>query len=181
MNPKNLDLDAWLAGTGRLLQRDGDRIRSVVVRRRFAAPIEKVWAAWVDGWTTRVVSGTPRPGETVVLDLGQPKRTTSRILVCAAPTRLGATWTYGEPTPARPDEVETRLARHEAGTLLELEHRSESGSEWAGGVGAGWEAGLLMFDVRFGGGDPAVIPVDVAFPRLDALWTELVARSGSQI
>ena len=50
---------------------------------------------------------------------------------------------------------------------------------WAGGVGAGWEAGLLMFDVRFAGGDPSAIPVDIAFPRLDALWTELVA-SGAQ-
>lgn len=177
MTTKTFDVQAWLAGTDRELRRDGDRIRSVVVRRRFVAPIDKVWAAWVEGWKTKIVSGEARPGGTVVLDLGQPRRTTSRILVCEAPTRLGATWSYGEPTAANPDEVEVRLAPHEDGTLLELEHRSESGSAWAGGVGAGWEAGLLMFDVMFAGGDPKAVPVDVAFPRLDALWTELVGAS----
>ena len=113
---------------------------------------------------------------TVVLDLGQPKRTTSQIRVCEPPQRLAATWTYGEASGARPDEVEVRLASHGEGTLLE--HRSESGAPWAGGVGAGWEAGLMMFDVRFRGDDPAMIPAPEAFPKLDALWTELVDAGG---
>jgi uncharacterized protein YndB with AHSA1/START domain len=174
MSTKEFDLGTWLAGTGRELRRDGERIRSVVVSRRFAAPIERVWAAWVAGWTTKIVSGSPGPGETVVLDLGQPRRTTTKILVCEAPTRLAATWSYGEPTPTRPDEVDVRLSRQGDGTLLELEHRSESGAPWAGGVGAGWEAGLLMFEAGLDGGDPSTIPDDDAFPKLDALWTELV-------
>jgi uncharacterized protein YndB with AHSA1/START domain len=178
MSKNKFDLQAWLADTGREIRRDGERIRSVVVRRRFDASIERVWTAWVEGWKTKIVSGEAQPGGTVVLDLGQPKRTTSQILVCQPPERLAATWTYGEPTETRPDEVEVRLERHGEGTLLELQHRSESGAPWAGGVGAGWEAGLMMFDVRFRGDDPATIPAKEAFPKLDALWTELVAAGG---
>jgi Activator of Hsp90 ATPase homolog 1-like protein len=98
--------------------------------------------------------------------------------VCEPPRRLAATWAYGQPGEARPDEVEVRLASHGEGTLLELEHRSETGAPWAGGVGAGWEAGLMMFDVLFRGDDPATIPVPEAFPKLDGLWTELVDAGG---
>jgi hypothetical protein len=75
-------------------------------------------------------------------------------------------------------EVEVRLVRHGVGTLLELQHRPDSGAPWAGGVGAGREARLLMFDVRFRGDDPSTIPATEAFPKLDALWTELVAAGG---
>ena len=67
-----------------------------------------------------------------------------------------------------------RLRADGDGTLLELEHRSDNGEPWAGGVGAGWEAGLLMFEVRFRGDDPSSIPAAEAFPALDRLWTELV-------
>jgi len=177
MTTKLFDLEAWLAGTDRKVRREGDRVRSVEVSRRFDAPIEKVWTAWVEGWKTRIVSGEPERGATVVLELGQPERTTSRILVCDPPRRLTATWTYGDPTDVRPDEVDVRIEEDGQGTRLTLVHTSESGAPWADGVGAGWEAGLLMFDFLFRGEDPSVIPPD-ANPRLDALWTELVGRRG---
>lgn len=175
MSTKSFDLQAWLAGTGREVARDGERARAVVVRRRFDAPVERVWDAWVTGWTSKIASGEARPGETVVLALGQPKPTLCRILACEPPERLVVTWIYGEqPADIAPDEVEVRLARDGEGTMLTLEHRSEYGAPWAAGVGAGWEAGLMMFDFELRGEDPASIPTDVVWPRLDAFWVEFV-------
>jgi uncharacterized protein YndB with AHSA1/START domain len=176
MTTKKFDLDAWLASTGRSARREGGQVRAVVVSRRFDATVERVWGAWVEGWKTKIVSGDAAPGGTVVLDLGQPKKTTCRILACEPPRRLAVTWTYGEPTSVRPDEVEVKLTKDGEGTFLELEHRSESGSPWAPGVGAGWEAGLLMFDWRFRGEDPSTLAVGEAFPALDAFWTRFVAE-----
>ena len=167
------DMSAWLASVDRDVRREGTKVRAVTVKRRFDASIDRVWKAWTQGWKTKIASGEARPGETVVLDLGQPKRTTCRILACDPPQRLAVTWTYGEPTEIAPDEVEVRLSESAGGTMLELEHRSESGSPWAAGVGAGWEAGIMMFDYLFRGEDPAKIPADT-FPALDAFWTELV-------
>jgi uncharacterized protein YndB with AHSA1/START domain len=174
MTTKKFNLQTWLASSQRDLRREGDRVRSVSIRRRFEASIDRVWAAWTEGWRTKIVSGEAKPGETVVLDLGQPQRTTCRILACDAPSRLAVTWTYGEPTSAKPDEVEVRLTAEGDATMLELEHRSENGAPWAGGVGAGWEAGLIMFDFMYRGDDPT--PAFETFPQLDAFWTALVEQ-----
>jgi uncharacterized protein YndB with AHSA1/START domain len=175
MSDKGWDAQVWLAGTERVVRRDGERVRAVVVRRRFAASIERVWTAWTEGWRTKIAKGEARPGQTVVLDLGQPQQTTCRVLACEEPTRLAVTWTYGEvAAAARPDEVEVRLTRDGDGTWLELEHRSESGAPWASGIGAGWEAGLLMFDFLLRGDDLAKIPLPATHETLDATWTALV-------
>lgn len=178
MSAKPFDLQTWLATTEREVRWAGKRIRAVVVRRHFEAPVEKVWAAWIAGWKSRVAEGEASPGKSVLLELGQPQRTAATILVCEPPTRLVTTWTYGQPDPApsRPDEVEVRIANYDHGSLLELEHRSENGSTWAPGIGAGWEAGLMMFDVMLVGGDPASIPAQTAYPKLDEFWIEFVKR-----
>lgn len=180
MSSNKFDLAAWLSTTEREFQWHDKRIRAVVVRRRFGAPPERVWQAWVEGWTTRIAEGEPKPGHTVTLDLGQPQRTTSKILACEPPRRLLATWSYGAPGPSRPDEVEVTIAAHGGGSLLELEHRSENGGTWAPGIGAGWEAGLMMFTVRLAGDDPSIVPAAEAFPKLDALWIELAERAEAQ-
>jgi uncharacterized protein YndB with AHSA1/START domain len=174
MSTNKFNLQTWLASNQRDIRREGDRVRSVSIRRRFDAPIERVWTAWTEGWRTKIVSGEGRLGETVVLDLGQPQRTTCQILACDPPSRLAVTWTYGEPTGMKPDEVEVRLSAKGDATILELDHRSESGTPWAGGVGAGWEAGLIMFDYMFRGDDPT--PAFETFPQLDAFWTALVEQ-----
>jgi uncharacterized protein YndB with AHSA1/START domain len=174
MSTKKFDLQAWLASTDRDVRRDDKRVRAVTIRRHFDAPIDRVWSAWVEGWKTKIADGEPKPGATVTLDLGQPKRTTCKILACEPPSRLAATWTYGEPGETKPDEVEVRLTTERGGTLLALEHRSESGAPWAGGVGAGWEAGIMMFEAMFRGEDPT--PIFETHAQLDAFWTELVAR-----
>ena len=150
------------------------------MRRHFDVTPARVWKAWVQGWTVRIAQGEPKPGHTVVLDLGQPQRTTSKILACEAPKRLLATWTYGAPSPGRPDEVEVTIAAHGGGSLLELEHRSENGGGWAPGIGAGWEAGLMMFSVQLAGDNPSIVPAQEAFPKLDALWIELAEHATAQ-
>jgi uncharacterized protein YndB with AHSA1/START domain len=177
MTTNKFDLQAWLTGTGRDIEREGSKVRSVTVRRRFDAPIDRVWSAWTEGWITKVVEGEPKLGHNVVLDLGQPQRTTCKILVCDPPSRLAATWTYGAPTEHRPDEVEVRLSRDGTGTVLELEHTSESGAPWAPGVGAGWEAGIIIFDYMLRGEDPS--GAFESFPVLDEYWTKLVNEPGS--
>jgi uncharacterized protein YndB with AHSA1/START domain len=178
MTTKKFDLQAWLGSSQRDIRRDGKRIRSVAIRREYDAPIDRVWSAWTEGWRTKIVSGDAAVGETVVLDLGQPHRTTCKILVCDAPSRLAVTWTYGEstedPTRSGPDEVEVRLTAKGTATVLELEHRSDNEAPWAGGVGAGWEAGLIMFDFMYRGEDPT--PAFATFPELDTYWTALVAE-----
>jgi len=177
MTTKKFDLQTWLANTGRDVRRDGERIRSVAVRRHFDAPIERVWTAWVEGWKTKIARGEPRPGETVELDLGGPTRVTCKILACEAPTLLAVTWVYGEPTEMKPDEVTVRMSSVGDRTLLELEHRSEAGATWAPGVGAGWEAGILMFELMLEGGDLSVWPETHA--PLDKLWVDFVGEKAA--
>jgi len=167
------DLNAWLAGTQRELK-GAPRVNAVVVSRRYEAPIERVWKAWTEGWRSKIVQGEAKPGETVVLDLGVPKHITSKILACDAPNLLTATWQYGDTAANPPDEVSSRLKRDGDGTILELEHRSETGpAGWAAGVGAGWESGLMTFDYDLRGEPQSNIPMDTAFPALDAFWTDL--------
>jgi uncharacterized protein YndB with AHSA1/START domain len=176
MSSKPFDLQAWLATTERELLWHDKRIRAVIVRRHFAQPPPRVWQAWVEGWSTRIAEGEPKPGRTVLLDLGQPQRTTAKILACEEPRRLHTTWTYGPATTDVPDEVEVTIAPYKSGSLLALEHRSENGAGWEPGIGAGWESGLMMFDVQLDGRDPSVIPAETAFPQLDALWFAYVQR-----
>jgi len=177
MTRKSFDLQAWLSTTKRDVRRQGARVRAVALRRSFDASIDRVWTAWTEGWRAKIVSGEARPGQTVVLDLGQPKRTTCRILACEPPSRLAVTWSYGEPTEAPPDEVEVRLSQEGPGTILELEHRSETGAPWAPGIGAGWEAGVMMFDFLLRGEDPS--PTFATHAELDAFWTRLVDASAT--
>ena len=177
MTTKKFDLQAWLAHTGRDIRRDGERVRSVAVRRHFDAPIERVWDAWVAGWKEKIAIGDARPGETVELDLGGPTRVTCKILACEPPTHLAVTWVYGEPTAIKPDEVSVRMSAVGERTLLVLEHNSEAGGAWAPGIGAGWEAGLLMFELMLFGGDLSVWPETHA--PLDKLWVDLVGAQAA--
>jgi uncharacterized protein YndB with AHSA1/START domain len=177
MTRNNFDFPTWLSTTKRDVRREAERVSAVVVRRPFDASIERVWKAWTEAWRDKIVSGVAKLGQTVVLDLDQPKRTTCRILVCEPPGRLAVTWTYGEPTELPPDEVEVRLSQDldERVTILELEHRSKSAAAWAPGVGAGWEVGLLMFDFMFR--DEDLSPAFGTHAELDAHWSRLVNAS----
>ena len=124
--------------------------RTTLMRRRYDAPIEDVWAACTDPdrlnrWFLPV-TGDLRVGGTFSL-AGNAR---GEILRCAPPRLLTVTWVY-EDRPA--GEVELRLSPGADGdTVLELEHAFISESVSAVilndpetgmyGIGAGWEAPL---------------------------------------
>ncbi|PCC72091.1 Uncharacterized conserved protein YndB, AHSA1/START domain [Nannocystis exedens] len=158
----------WSASTGREL-RDHGSSWSSLLRRRLDAPIERVWAAWTDPavipkWFGKP-SGAFAVGGTVVLDLSQPHPTTCKILACEAPTLLRTTWRYGD---CGESEVELRLARDGAGTLLELEHFACRTADEARGTGSGWEVAILYLDNFL---RDLAQPSDIMFPAMDHVWT----------
>lgn len=145
------DIAKALAGTERAIGRrqiPAGEARSVVIRRRYDAPIEDVWQACTDPMRINrwflPVSGDLRPGGTFQLE----GNAGGEILRCEAPHLLTVSWVYGD----RPvDEVEVRLSQDESGdTLLELEHATVSDTvlsdEESGlwGVGVGWELPLAI-------------------------------------
>jgi uncharacterized protein YndB with AHSA1/START domain len=123
---------------------------TVVLRRRYDAPIEEVWDAITDpdriGRWFLPVTGDLRLGGSYQLK----GNAGGEILVCEPPRLLKVTWVYGEaPTEKDVSEVEVRLAPGAGGdTEFELEHAAVVPDEfWArfgpGAVGVGWDMGLL--------------------------------------
>jgi uncharacterized protein YndB with AHSA1/START domain len=119
--------------------------RSVLLRRRYAAPPEDVWDACTDperiGRWFLPVTGDLRLGGSYQLQ-GNAGGT---ILRCEAPRLLRVTWVFGEGAPS---EVEVRLAEADGDTLFELEHSSiVDPALWnkfgPGAVGVGWDLVLL--------------------------------------
>ncbi|WP_371879593.1 SRPBCC domain-containing protein [Nannocystis punicea] len=158
----------WSADVGREI-RDHGGTWSSLLRRRLDASIERVWAAWTDPevlpkWFGKP-SGTFAVGGAVVLDLSQPHPTTCKIVACEPPTRLRTTWRYGD---FGDSEVELRLTRGDAGTLLELEHFACRTADEARGTGSGWEVAVYYLD-DFLRGLPQ--PSDIMFPAMDHVWT----------
>ena len=128
--------------------------RTVVLRRRYDAPIDDVWDACcnpdrLSRWFVEV-TGDLRQGGTFSLE----GIASGEILRCEPPRRLTVTWVYGD----RPvDEVDLRLSPDgDGGTLFELEHATVTRLvEWGGrmldvvpGMGAGWEPALYALDLH---------------------------------
>ncbi|MFD4988923.1 SRPBCC family protein [Streptomyces sp. NPDC058372] len=138
---------------GDLPFQEGDG-RSVLLRRRFDAPVMDVWAACTDPeliarWLTPV-TGDLHPGnryEAEGLASGQ-------VLRCESPNLVKVTWEYG---PDSVTEIEVRLTDAPGhSTAFELEHTSaaatvdslvrQQGPVGPVGVGAGWDVALLALD-----------------------------------
>ena len=145
-----IDVDETQREVGRTRIAAGDA-RTVVIRRRYAAPIEAVWEACtvperLDRWFL-AVTGDLRPGGRFQL----AGNAGGEIQRCEPPRLLRVTWVYGD----RPvDEVELRLeGAADGGTLLELEHATIGTLvEWEGrmldvvpGIGEGWELPLIHY------------------------------------
>ncbi|HKQ80442.1 MAG TPA: SRPBCC family protein [Blastocatellia bacterium] len=170
------DLTGWLESTHRELRRAGNT-RSVFLRRRFDASIEKVWSACVERESLSQwfgdVSGDLREDGVLAIDVGMKEKVTSRILRCERPNQLVVTWSYdGDPRdPA--DQVEMRLSSDGAVTVMELEHRSGDEGAWNLGIGPGWEDWVIRLGVLLRGGDPAEVSSGDLQPRLEPLWAAL--------
>jgi uncharacterized protein YndB with AHSA1/START domain len=143
-------------GSGQIAAGQG---RSVVLRRRYDAPIDDVWDALTTperiGRWFLPISGDYRIGGRYQFE----GNAGGEILSCERPHRLRATWVYGEVTSdADISEVEVRLtpAGDEA-TDFELEHTAVVPDDrWdqygPGAVGVGWEMGLLGLTLHLRGG-----------------------------
>jgi uncharacterized protein YndB with AHSA1/START domain len=105
---------------GRRRIASGEEVRTVLIRRRYDAPVEDVWEACTEPerlsrWFLPV-SGDLRVGGRFSLQ----GNAGGEILRCEPPRLLTVTWVYGD-LPA--DEVELRLSDGGDGaTVLELEH-----------------------------------------------------------
>jgi uncharacterized protein YndB with AHSA1/START domain len=152
---------------------DAGEARTILVRRRYTAPVGDVWrwcteAELLGRWFMRP-EGDLRLGGRFTFE----GNAGGEIRRCEPPRLLAVTWVYGD-RPA--DEVWLRLTEHSPGaTLLELEHASvtteievngrmvdvllnDPGSGlW--GLGAGWEMGLVALDalLRHDAPDPATV------------------------
>ena len=150
--------------------------RTVLLRRRYGAPIEDVWNACTDPdrinrWFLPV-TGDLRPGGTYQLR----GNAGGEILHCQPPHRLNVTWVFGD-IPA--SEVEVRLFPGGGGeTLLELEHATVVDAKlWGeygpGAVGVGWDHTLLCLSMHLAGKSPE----DVAAWNETPEATECIVRS----
>jgi uncharacterized protein YndB with AHSA1/START domain len=124
--------------------------RSVVLRRRYDAPIEDVWDACCDPdrlkrWFSPV-SGDLRVGGRFQIE----GNAGGEILRCQPPRLLTISWVYAD-NPA--DEVELRLTPEGDGaTMLELEHASAPGTpDGLAGVGVGWDLTLFGLGMHLAG------------------------------
>lgn len=139
--------------------------RTVVLRRRYPAPVEDVWDAITDPerisrWFLPV-TGDLHLGGSYQLQ-GNAR---GEIQRCEPPSLLKVTWVYGEVTSdADISEVEVRLSKGSSSdTVLELEHAAVMDPEqWAefgpGAAGVGWDLGLLGLGLHLRGesvGDPS--------------------------
>lgn len=138
-------------GTGRIAEAE---CRTVVLRRRYTAPVEDVWDACTDPerisrWFLPI-TGELRLGGKYQLE----GNAGGEILRCEPPRMLRATWVMGEGPPS---EVEVRLtAAGDTGTVFELEHIAVvDPTLWQqygpGAVGVGWDLSLLGLSLHLRG------------------------------
>jgi uncharacterized protein YndB with AHSA1/START domain len=129
--------------------------RTVLIRRRYDAPIDDVWRACTQperlgSWFVPV-TGDLRAGGTFSLQ----GSASGEILRCEPPRLLALAWGFGEPPVG---EVELRLSPGEGGgTVLELEHacvaklveRDGRLLDVIADVGAAWEVPLTYALTRY--------------------------------
>lgn len=133
-----------------VLRPDGERL-SVRFERRFAAPIERVWAALTEpeelsawlmpAWIEAHVGGRAR------FDFDEDGYAEGSVLSFDPPTVLEYEWHYpGEDQSV----VRWELTAEGEDTLLVLDHRLLA-MDQATGYGAGWHAYLERLAARLGG------------------------------
>lgn len=174
------DLLDWLRpDDGREVRRCG-AARSVVVRRRYDAPVDEVWDACTDpgriGRWLGTVTGDPVQGGEIQLDMGPDEIGSLTILRCDPPRRLVVSWRWtGEPDSA----AELRLTPDQVGggTLLELRHLGLDSDRLATAYGEGWESGLWKLDQLLHGIEPVEPPWPEIEATLDPYWRSLPTRS----
>lgn len=148
----------------------------VVFRRRYARPIEKVWAAIstperLEAWLAKA-DFEPRVGATIRLDWFGHNQMEGVIKAYDPPHRLAWTWPLGGRETLVSFELE---ALADGGCELVLTHTGLNPNATAGGVRSGWHAhldGLLdAIDGRATGWDTIMarnMAVQPNYPALSA-------------
>lgn len=140
----------------------------VVIRRTFAAPVERVYQAWTDPaqmarwffpnarWKAAVVDLDPTPGGRCDVTMrhsdGSEFHTVGRYVEVVPNERLCFTWTWLE-SPFGPEEtlVTVELRAVPDGTALTLTHDRQSDPRLREGTEAGWTGCLEMLAGYLGG------------------------------
>ncbi|SEU24936.1 SRPBCC family protein [Nonomuraea wenchangensis] len=134
---------------------DGEH-KALVIRRRYEAEVEDVWDACTDADRLKrwflPVSGELRLGGRYQFE----GNAGGEVLECAPPRRFKVSWAMGD-APGL-SEVEVELTSEGGATWLELRHVAEVPPEmWegfgCGGVGVGWDLGLLGLALHLSGGE----------------------------
>jgi uncharacterized protein YndB with AHSA1/START domain len=143
------ELKAVHRATGtRQVGTDTREARTVVLTRRYDAPIEDVWDAVTDPeriarWFLPV-TGDLRPGGRY-----QTQGNAGGVIkACEPPRRLLVTWEMGEVKEGDLSEVELRLSEVDGGTEFTLDHVAMGDPEFwnrfgPGATGVGWDLTLL--------------------------------------
>ena len=138
---------------------DGADTRTVVIRRRYDAPIDDVWDAITD--PVRIsrwflpVAGDLRPGGSYQIT----GNAGGEIVRCEPPSRLVVTWFYGPRSSGDVSVVEIRLTEEDGATTLVLDHAATVDPDrWGefgpGAVGVGWDLALLGLWGHLDGQEP---------------------------
>jgi len=140
---------------------DGADTRTVVIRRRYDAPIDDVWDAITD--PARIVrwflpvSGDLRLGGSYQIE----GNAGGEIVRCEPPHLLAVTWFFGPKAEGDVSVVQVRLTETGDGdaTLLDLDPAATVDPDrWGefgpGAVGVGWDLALLGLWIHLDGGEP---------------------------
>lgn len=138
---------------------DGTDTHTVILRRRYDAPIDDVWDAITDParlsrWFLPV-TGDLRPGGTYQLQ----GNAGGEILRCEPPRLLAVSWFFGPRAEGDVSVVEVRLAEEGGATTLVLDHAATVDPDrWGefgpGAVGVGWDLALLGLWGHLSGQEP---------------------------
>lgn len=124
--------------------RDGD-VLSLVFRRRYARPVEKVWAALTlperltDWFAEATVDRLEISGTFQLYFTGADYRSIATITAYDAPRTIA--WTWSDPDGSKPSQVRFDLEPDGDGCRLTLTH-SDLPAEESKGVLSGWHAHL---------------------------------------
>jgi uncharacterized protein YndB with AHSA1/START domain len=127
---------------------DAREARTIVLTRRYDAPIEDVWDAVTD--PERIARWfLPVTGDLKVGGRYQTQGNAGGVIkACEPPRRLLVTWEMGEAKESDVSEVELRLSDVDGGTEFTLDHIAVVdpafwGQFGPGAVGVGWDLTLL--------------------------------------
>jgi uncharacterized protein YndB with AHSA1/START domain len=170
------DLNAVHRATGQRRVDQADA-RTIVLSRRYDAPISDVWDAITDParisrWLLPV-TGDLRLGGRYQLE----GNAGGEIIRCEPPRLLAVSWIFGEQAEGDMSEVEVRLSGDGDGTRFDLEHvATVDPGMWneygPGAVGIGWDLSLLGLAAHLRGeslGDPEAL---AATPEAQRFMTE---------